>query len=213
MKLFRNLTSKNTALLVIDVNNGCAHKACEDKKRKITFSKIRRMIPSLKSFIEQYRKTINNKVIFVKTTPWKKKFLPSNINELYEDSNACYYSKDSSGFAEEFYKVQPQEEDLVIEKNSYSAFSNKKLTDYLKNKGIKYLVVVGIFSDGCVLSSVAEGFSKGHSFIICEDLVQARDDKANQQLHKLLLQRTYPYMYGRVLNSKDFFREWENSKF
>ncbi|MBM4177586.1 hypothetical protein FJ208_02195, partial [Candidatus Gribaldobacteria bacterium] len=106
--LYGKMTSKNTALLVIDIVNGCCHKQSEDLKEGITFSKIRKMIPRLERFIAQYRQVFGGLICFAKITPWTKKYLTGNINELYADPKACYYSDDKSGFSEQFYQVQPQ---------------------------------------------------------------------------------------------------------
>lgn len=192
--------------MVIDIINSCVDKKCELPRLKIYFSKIRKMIPNLIDFIEKYRKTVGGLVVFTKTTPWKKKFLAENINELYTDPRTTYYSKDDSGFEEEFYLVNSQPQDMIVTKNHYDVFVNTNLDEKLKKKGIKYLVVAGLFGDGCVLASVCGGFSRGYNFIILKDLIETTDLKIRQETLRKLKEYTWPIMYGKTMTSKEFLR-------
>jgi len=202
------MNSTNTAFLVIDVVNSCADKKCETPEYGITFNKIRSMIPKLNDFIKKFRVTTNSPIIFINITKWQKEYLPENLNELYADPEACYYSNDESGFSEEFFLVRPEKNDLVITKNHPDAFTNKKLTEYLKNNGIKYLVIAGIFTDGCVLATIVNGFSKGYNFVILKDLIETTDVPTRQNLQKLLIDYTFPFMYGKTITSEEFFKSW-----
>ncbi len=203
------MDSTNTALLVIDVINSCAHENCEIEKWKITFSKIREMIPSLKEFINEYRATVGGPIIFTTTTPWRKQYLTDNLNELYTDPSARYYSEDTSGFAEEFYQIKPQRDDLVVAKNHYDVFTNDNFVRYLQKHKVHYIVVAGIFGDGCVLASICGGFSKGYNFVILEDLIETTDVPVRQKLLRELKGFTWPMMYGKTLDSKDFIEAWK----
>lgn len=195
---------KETALLVIDVINSCCHPICEIKEWNISFNKIRKMTPNLKKFISQYR-IVGGQVIFVNCTTWKKEFLAKNLIELYKDPKCRYYSSDKSGFSKKFFEVGPQENDLVITKNTYDAFTNPKLDNFLKKHKIKYVVVAGVFGDGCVESSIQGGFSAGYNFIILKDLIETTDVEIRQKLQKLLKAYTWPTMFGKTINSKSFF--------
>lgn len=206
MKPFKGMGKSNTALLVIDVINSCAHKNCEIQKWKITFSKIREMVPKLEGFIESYRNEINKNVVLTTTVPWRKEFVAENINELYEDPNAIYYTEDTSGFAEEFYLLKPKEADLIIDKNTNDAFADERLIKYLKERKIKYVVTTGLFTDGCVLASAAGGFSRGYNMVVLKDLVETTDSKTRQQLQKLLIKFTFPFIFARTLSSQEFLK-------
>lgn len=207
MKIYKSMTKDNTALLVIDPVNSCAHERCETPEWNIYFSKIRKMLPNLNDFVNRYRKDIGGLVVLTTITPWRKEFLPDNLNELYTDPEAEYYSGDTSGFDEEFHTVEPADSDFVISKNTYDVFTNEDLLNKLKEKGIKYIVVAGIFSDGCVLSSVISGFAKGFNFVILKDLIETTDDEKRQELQQLLIEFTFPKMYGKTITSKEFLEE------
>lgn len=201
---------KNSALLVIDVINACCSPKCESKEPKITFTKIRKMVPRLVSFIKKYKEISKTPIIYVNCTRWDKKHIAPNLIELYKDPNCRYYTKDKTGFSEAFYNVSPDKNDIIITKNSCDAFTNPELDTILKKMRIKYLIIAGIFGDGCVHSTIQGGFSKGYNFIILEDLIETTDVKIRQNLQKLLKTYTWPIMFGKTITSKEFLKNVSN---
>ncbi len=194
-------TLKNSALLVIDVINSCAAEEYEDPKRDIRYARIRRMVPSLASFITAYRQ-LGGTVMLVTSVPWQERYLADNINELYRnDEMARYWSEDTSGRGEEFYSI-PTEGALIFTKPSYDAFTCPDLVDALDERGIRYLIVAGVFSDGCVLATICSGFSRGYHFIMAKDLIETTDDEERQAIQKHLKERLWPLMYGPTLESR-----------
>lgn len=201
------MNKNNTALLVIDPVNSCAHEKCETPEWNIYFTKIRQMVPNLEKFLSEYRQKVGGLVIVTNITPWNQENLPNNINELYTDPSASYYSDDKTGFDEQFFGINPQPTDLIITKKTYDAFSDDQLTQTLRRRGIQYVIVTGIFTDGCVLASVVSGFSKGFNFVILKDLVETTDLPLRQQLQELLLKYTFPIMYGKTISSSELLEE------
>ncbi len=196
-----DLTIENSALLVIDVINSCAHPDYEDEERGIHYSKIRRMVPVLSEFITSYR-SLGGRVILTTTVPWREPFLAENINELYRESeDARYWSTDESGSAELFYEI-PTEGATVFAKNSYDAFTNEELVQALEQMGAHDIIVAGVFGDGCVMASICGGFSKGYRLVIAEDLIETTDDEDRQALQRYLKRRTWPLMYGATVDSQ-----------
>lgn len=197
------MTKDNTALVVIDPVNSCASEKCETPEHNIYFSKVREMLPKLNEFLKSYRKKIGGLVVLVNLNPWNKDFLPENLRELYTDPKACYYSDDTTGFDEQFFAIEPHQTDLIITKNTYDAFANPNFEKELHQRGIKYLIMTGIFTDACVLATVASGFSKGFNFVILKDLVETSDDPVRQELQRLLLEYTFPVLYGKTVSSSE----------
>ena len=195
-----NLAPENSVLLVIDVINACAHPDYEDAERGIHFNKIRQMVPTLSAFIASYRR-LGGRVILTTTVPWREPFLAENINDLYRESEgARYWSQDESGRAELFYEI-PTDAATVFVKNSYDAFTNKELVATLERMNARYIIVAGVFGDGCVMASICGGFSKGYRFVIAEDLIETTDDEDRQALQRFLKRRTWPLMYGKTAES------------
>ena len=195
----------NTALLIIDIVNGTCSQECETPEWGVTFGKIREMVPKLAKFIDEYRDKINQNVYFVNLTPWTKEFLPKNIQKLYENPEVEYYGE--GGFEEEFYALCPRDTDVIITKNTYDAFTNPQLEESLREREVDTLVVAGVFTDGCVLSTVVNGFSKGYNFVILRDMVETTDLLVRQRLQKDLLGYLLPMQYGRVMTGEEFLGE------
>jgi nicotinamidase-related amidase len=195
------LTPENSALLVIDVINFCAHQEYEDPARSIHYNKIRQMIPALSAFMSAYQQ-LGGRVILTSTVPWQEQYLPENINELYKNNpTARYWSQDSSGRAERFYQI-PTDGALVFTKNSYDAFTNPALVQALEDLRIRYIIVAGLFGDGCVMASICGGFSMGYHLIIAKDLIETTDDESRQTIQQHLKQTTWPLMYGATIDSR-----------
>ena len=90
---------------------------------------------------------------------------------------------------------------LVFSKNSYDAFTNAALVQALKEMHIRYIIIAGVFGDGCVMASICGGFSLGYHLVIATDLIETTDDKARQNLQQHLKQTTWPLMYGTTIDS------------
>jgi len=210
MKIYEKMNPNNTALLVIDPVNSCASEKCETPEWNIHFSKIREMLPRLNDFVKDYREKVGGLVVAVEICPWRKGFVADNLDELYTDPEAEYYSEDTTGFDEKFHTFETESSDLVITKNTYDAFSSRELLKALKDKDIKYIVVTGIFSDGCVLATIISGFSKGYNFVVLKDLIETVDNDNRQDLQRLLIDFTFPKMYGKTITSKEFLKNMIN---
>ena len=192
----------DTVLVVIDIVNSCCAKECEDPDWGITFTKIRKMVSKLDRFIANYRDKVNQNVFIVNLTPWTAEYLPDNIKKLYENPDVSYYG--DGGFEEEFYVIKPASTDKVITKNTYDAFADTDLDKLLKERGVKNIAIAGVFTDGCVLSTIINGFSRGYTFSILRDLVETTDLPVRQRLQEDLLDYTLPMQYGKVVSSSDF---------
>lgn len=201
---YPGMTKENTALIVIDPVNACADEQCELPDRGITFSNIREMLPKLNAFMDEYRKSVGGLVIITKISPWTKGYLPENIQTLYTDPGALYYSDDTSEFPEQIYGIEVADTDVVVTKSSYDVFTSVEFAQTLTEKNIRYLIITGIFTDGCVLSTVINGFSRGYNFVILSDLVETTDVPVRQELQKNLIAFTFPKMYGRTVTSDDY---------
>ena len=192
------------ALMVIDIISFCCDEEYEIKKWGIAYSKIRKMVPNLISFRDEFKKKAIGPVIYIRCVKWDKEHVAHNIRELYKNPNADFYTRDKAGLSEEFYKINPDKNDYTITKNTYDAFSNPELEKLLKKLDIKHLVVTGVLGDGCVNATLQSGFSRGYSFTIIKDLIETMDNPERQKLQNLLKKHTWPLMIGKTISSKKF---------
>ncbi|MBI2409760.1 cysteine hydrolase [Candidatus Kaiserbacteria bacterium] len=102
--------------------------------------------------------------------------------------------------------------DFVVAKNTYDIFANEDFLKKMKENGTKYIIMTGIFTDGCVLASIIGGFSKGYNFVILKDLVETTDVEIRQRLQDLLIRYTFPMQYGRTVTSSELLTEMTSTK-
>jgi nicotinamidase-related amidase len=189
-------------LIVVDLIKSCCSEKFERPEIDITFSRIRQMVPKLKTFTDTYRR-LGGKIIWVKTTPWTEEYLPKNINRLYrENSDATFYTQHNIEESVEFYdEIDPREPDIVIAKNTYSAFADEALQKlFLKNRWDTYLLS-GVFAEACVNATLIDGFTK------LSDLVETMDNERQQTHKKHLLTHQWRVMYGHVMTSSEFLQK------
>jgi len=191
-------------LVVVDPVKGCCGREYERPEWDIHFSRVREVIPRLNDFVKRYR-GLGGRIIWVKPTPWTEEYLPDNINRLYrENPRATFYVTEGvDEYAEFQLGIEVEPVDLVIEKNSYSAFTNPLLGEAL---GCDSYLVAGFYADGCVNATIVDGWGRGYFTYILSDLVESMDGSVNQEQKRLLLSRGWPLMYGHVMSSGEFLR-------
>ena len=88
--------------------------------------------------------------------------------------------------------LAPQPNDLVITKTCTSVFLGSHLDRYLRNMGIKYLIVCGVATNGCVESAVRDASDLEYSILLAEDgcatLSQKDQDNSVNAMHPLYAQ-------------------------
>lgn len=65
--------------------------------------------------------------------------------------------------------LAPQDGDLVIEKVNYSAFEGTDLDGQLRARGIRTIVLCGVVTYACVLSSGFSAFDRGFDVVLATD--------------------------------------------
>lgn len=65
--------------------------------------------------------------------------------------------------------LAPREDELVVDKNTSSAFNSTGIEWLLRNKGIETLVVAGMATDMCVESTARDAADRGFNVVIVED--------------------------------------------
>jgi len=72
-------------------------------------------------------------------------------------------------------ELRPGEGEVVIDKPMRSAFSWTDFDLILRNKGVKNLVIAGVTTDVCVLSTVKDAIERGYDVLLVEDACAAAE--------------------------------------
>ena len=71
----------------------------------------------------------------------------------------------------EFFRIQPQPGDIVVDKHTFSGFHGTDLHARLQARGIRTLLMTGVATNVCVDSTLREGFFLGYHIVVAEDCV------------------------------------------
>lgn len=62
-------------------------------------------------------------------------------------------------------------------KSQRDAFSNLQLDQYLRQKNVNNLIIIGVYAEHCVLSTVRGALQRGYKVTIVSDAVASKNDK------------------------------------
>jgi ureidoacrylate peracid hydrolase len=102
-------------------------------------------------------------------------------------------------------EFMPEGDDLVVTKDSYSAFVRTSLADQLRSRGIETVIVTGLTTDVCVSSTARDAFQAGFRTITLSDCCAARFPA----WHEAALE-TLGRVFGRVCVLDDVIAAWQS---
>ncbi|MEE3371173.1 MAG: isochorismatase family cysteine hydrolase [Planctomycetota bacterium] len=101
-------------------------------------------------------------------------------------------TKKDAGYAIDS-RVAPQAGELVLDKNTSSAFHTTPIDLYLRNMGIETLVLTGVAADQCVLATAIDAADRGFHVILASDAV-ANLDPGSATATQILFGRVWGYV-------------------
>ena len=91
-----------------------------------------------------------------------------------------------------FHQCEPQANEFIIDKISYSAFDFTNLEMILKQEGISHLALVGAFTDVCIRDTARDGvFSGLENVTVIRDLCVDIPSHSSEQTDKILEAMTW----------------------
>jgi len=200
--LAQKVAIPHTAVLVIDMQNVfCAEGYPPD--REVDKTMIRAMIPRLQQFLTQTRRK-NIPIIFIRTVMNEEDFSSPikelNIRNYGRDVDFCMRGSWEAEFTPE---IQPEANEIVIEKTRYSAFVKTDLDARLRELGIVTLIVTGVATNICVETTCREGFMRDYYIVVPNDLVAT----LSEELHRCSLMNLNRW-FATVTPSEELLRLW-----
>ena len=98
--------------------------------------------------------------------------------------------------------IYPRPQDLVIDKLVSGGFTSTQLDHALRNYGVRNVVIVGVFTDMCVLGTARVAAELGFNTVICEDCSATMTQRAHDEALLAHARR-----FGRVLTAEDLIEE------
>jgi len=99
------------------------------------------------------------------------------------------------------HAITPKSGDIVLTKRRVGPFSTTNLDEVLKKRGIETIVLMGISTSGCVLSTVRYAADMDYKLIVLFDCCADRDD----EVQRILREKLFPRQ-ASVVTSLQFFK-------
>lgn len=167
---------RNSALLIVDMQNDFVRVGAP-----LEVPDARKTIRSNKALIESFRKR-NLPVIYTKFIShphyyilwdWSPQCQPptkccwKGHERFYSDINA---TRDCTAIIDE---LQPEANDIIIEKFGYGAFHGTDLASTIRSFGLNSVVITGTVTQICVEETAREAFHHGFRATVAEDAVSS----------------------------------------
>jgi len=175
-----SLAAKETAIIVIDMQNAYASKQGYVDLAGFDISGAAGTIGNIDKVLKAARKA-GIQVVYLQNG-WDPDYVEAGteLSPNYHKSNALKTMRRNPNLQGQLlarggwdYEIvdalAPQPGDIRVHKTRYSAFFNSQLDSILRSRGIRNLVFVGIATNVCVESTLRDGFHLEYFGIMLED--------------------------------------------
>ena len=193
----------HTAVLVIDVQNDfCAAGGHTEAKLGKDVADCQAVVQPVERLTAAARRA-GALVVWIRAD-YDRAFLspPIHARQVARGIEKAYCV--SGTWGAEFYRVGPEDGDLVIEKHRHSAFVGTELDQVLRDRGIRTAVIAGVQTHVCVESSLRDASARGYYVVVASDCVGSYD----RDLHDKTL-RCVDMHFGDVVASADLIARWK----
>ena len=161
------------ALLIIDMLNDFVQEGAP-----LEVPSTRKIIPSIKKEIKEAR-TEGFPIIYICDTHHEQ-------DREFEKMNWPVHAIKGTAGSEVIEDLSPKQEDIFIEKTTYSAFYNTKLDKILKELEINTLRITGTVTHICILFTAAEGGIRGYDVEVPSSCVAGLDENDEKFAFRLM---------------------------
>jgi nicotinamidase-related amidase len=164
----RPIVEGQTALLVVDVQNGTCRREDAAARPELHRATTHRVIPNIRRLLQAFR-AARLEVIYT---------VIENLTRDGRDRSRDYkLSKISvpkgSWEAQVIAEVAPARDEIVLSKTSSSVFNSTNLDYLLRNIGIQDVFVAGFLTDQCIDHTVKDGADRGYYMTCVHDACAA----------------------------------------
>ncbi|MCK2041631.1 cysteine hydrolase [Chromohalobacter sp. TMW 2.2308] len=102
-----------------------------------------------------------------------------SLDEPRQASGEPHFYADNRDSIEIVDEIRPQKTDIVIDKYRWSAFFETSLDLMLKSLGVKNLIIGGVVTDGCLMTSVFDAYFRDYRIQLVHDMCTASNEGAH----------------------------------
>ena len=205
-----SVDAKNTALLVIDMQNATGNRNMGLGKilaeqgtfddAAYRFDRIDQvLIPNISKLADTFR-SVGARVVYITygANMPDASDVPAHIAGIVKATNNIAGQPEHEIVAE----LAPKPDELVVNKTTQGAFRSTGIDSHLKAMGIKSVVCVGVSTNNCVAMTAMEACDAQYSVVMVSDGT-GTDSEEMQQATLTMLQR----LWSRVMTTDEVIAE------
>ncbi|WP_026702147.1 cysteine hydrolase family protein [Salibacterium aidingense] len=131
-------------------------------------------------------------------------------NEPLKADGTPYYYASHTENVEIFDEIKPRDEDIVIDKYRWSAFYETSLDLMLKSLGVNNLIIGGVVTDGCLMTSVFDAYFRDYHIHLIKDICSSSNEGSH--MASLLIMANWVYNL-EVYETPEFIKRLKDQPF
>jgi len=140
----------------------------------------------------------------------------ANKEPLNAQGEPLYYH-DKTDAIEVADLIKPEPHDIIIDKYRYSGFHESSLDLMLKGLGIEHLLIGGVLTDVCVISTVMDAYYRDYQVSLVEDICGTTTEGAHMAAVLMMANWIYDIQIYEAAElrkrlNKEEFRVWTSSE-
>jgi nicotinamidase-related amidase len=167
MKEGKRMNKNNTALLLIDLQ----------KESNFGLANMEEVVTKTQDVIQAAREQ-EIPIIYTRQINRGDQVNLSKGEPILDDGTPFYYST-SKGNHEILDEITPEANDIVIDKYRWSAFFETSLDGMLRSLGVENLIVGGVVTDGCVMTTVFDAYFRDYQVHLVKDMITTSNEGAH----------------------------------
>ena len=173
------LTAENTALLVVDMQNGFCHDDGSVNQIGLPAARLQTAIEPCRQLIAAARGA-DIPIIYTRYV-YRPDYADGGVmvDELIPGLKEGHCLAAGTWDIEVLDELAPGDGDYIIDKNRPSAFFSAGMEPMLKRLGIRDLVVCGVTTNCCVETTVRDASQRDYRTFVVEDAVAEYEDDRN----------------------------------
>src|SRR5699024_9394508 len=128
---------------------------------------------------------------------------------IMEDGTPCYYSTSKENH-EILDEITPKEDDIIIDKYRWSACFETSLDGFLKGLNVKNLIIGGVVTDGCVMTTVFDAYFRDYHVHLIKDMCTTSNEGAH--MASLMIMANWIYNL-EVYHADQLINRLENKEY
>lgn len=189
---------KETALLLIDLQ----------KESDFGLQYMDGVITRTNEVIQTCRK-LDIPIIYTRQINRTDRINLSKGEPLLEDGTPFYYNT-SKGNHEILDELDVKSDDVIIDKYRWSGFYETNLDGVLRSLGVKNLIIGGVVTDGCVMTTVFDAYFRDYNVHLIKDMCTTSNEGAH--MASLMIMANWIYNL-EVYHSKEIINRLEGKEY